>query len=373
MMTTTVDSNVIGAGTAPLITDPVVTIADGFRPTNLGRLALEARQVKCGYVFVREVAVESIIDVAALSSRLGAVEFNDERRGRSVTLFGRDDAAVLAETCNGETTFTVCATAAGLVDDLVRWLRLQCGSDPQRSSPRVRIWHGGRSPGGAVRRLDCPAWAEIASNYPGALRNHLGALMALRRPAGNGRLILWHGEAGTGKTTALRALIREWAGWCAAQFIADPDVYFVDVGYIVETLTVPVRSPGRALDDGAAMAGHWRLLIAEDADEHLLASGAGGGTGRLLNLADGIVGHGSNTLILLTTNEPLSRLNPALVRPGRCLAKLEFSSFPTVEAADWLGDLSVAAAMTLAELYQRRGDLERLGSVDAEIPPGVYL
>ncbi len=157
MMTTTGDSNVIGAGTAPLITDPVVTIADGFRPTNLGRLALEARQVKCGYVFVREVAVESLIDVAALSSRLGDVEFNDERRGRSVTLFGRDDAAVLAETCNGETTFTVCATAAGLVDDLVGWLRLQCGSDRQRSSPRVRIWHGGRSPavrcgGSSVRR-----------------------------------------------------------------------------------------------------------------------------------------------------------------------------------------------------------------------------
>ncbi len=93
----------------------------------------------------------------------------------------------------------------------------------------------------------------------------------------------------------------------------------------------------------------------------------------MLNLADGIVGHGSNTLILLTTNEPLSRLNQALVRPGRCLAKLEFSSFPTVEAADWLGDPSVAAAMTLADMYQRRGDLERLGSVDAEIRPGVYL
>lgn len=315
------------------------------------------------------VVVESLIDVAALSSRLGDVEFNDERRGRSVTLFGRDDAAVLAETCSGATTFTVCATEAGVVDDLVGWLRLQCGSDPQWSSPRVRILHRGRSPGGAVRRLDRPAWVEIAGNYPVALRNHLGALMALRRPAGNGRLILWHGEAGTGKTTALRALIREWAGWCAPQYIADPDVYFADVGYIAETLTVPVQSPGRALDDGTATAGHWRLLIAEDADEHLLASG----TGRLLNLADGIVGHGSNTLIVLTTNEPLLRLNPALVRPGRCLAKLDFTSFPTVEAAGWLGDPSVTAAMTLAELYQRRGDLERLGSVDAETRPGVYL
>lgn len=37
------------------------------------------------------------------------------------------------------------------------------------------------------------------------------------------RLILWHGRPGTGKTHALRALLREWQPWCDAAFITDAE------------------------------------------------------------------------------------------------------------------------------------------------------
>ena len=40
-------------------------------------------------------------------------------------------------------------------------------------------------------------------------------------PAAGGRLVLWHGPPGTGKTTAIRALVRAWAEWCRALFIVD--------------------------------------------------------------------------------------------------------------------------------------------------------
>jgi ATP-dependent 26S proteasome regulatory subunit len=69
------------------------------------------------------------------------------------------------------------------------------------------------------------------------------------------------------------------------------------------------------------------LIVAEDSDEFLRLSArreAGAALGRLLNLTDGILGQGSNTLILLTTNELLENLHPALIRPGRCLAQIEF-------------------------------------------------
>jgi ATP-dependent 26S proteasome regulatory subunit len=80
-----------------------------------------------------------------------------------------------------------------------------------------------------------------------------------------------------------------------------------------------------------------------------------------------------NVLMLLTTNEETSRLHPALVRPGRCLAAVQFSAFDASEASAWLG-MSAGYPMTLAELLDRRGDLPRIGpSLRSLEPTGYYL
>jgi hypothetical protein len=47
---------------------------------------------------------------------------------------------------------------------------------------------------------------------------------------------------------------------------------------------------------------------------------AGQGLSRFLNVVDSIIGQGLRVLILVTTNEPLRRLHPAVSRPGRCAA-----------------------------------------------------
>lgn len=39
---------------------------------------------------------------------------------------------------------------------------------------------------------------------------------------------------------------------------------------------------------------------------------------------DGLIGQGFNLLVLVTTNEPVGKLHPAVVRQGRCLAEIEF-------------------------------------------------
>jgi hypothetical protein len=58
----------------------------------------------------------------------------------------------------------------------------------------------------------------------------------------------------------------------------------------------------------------------------------------------------------VTTNEPLGRLHPAVQRPGRCWASIEFAPFSAGEAAAWLAardvDREMTGPATLAELYE---------------------
>jgi hypothetical protein len=76
---------------------------------------------------------------------------------------------------------------------------------------------------------------------------------------------------------------------------------------------------------------------------------------RLLNLVDGLIGQGLRVLVLVTGNEPLRHLHPALSRPGRCASIVEFHPFSEAEAAAWLVDRghkrNCVGGCTLADLY----------------------
>ncbi len=144
--------------------------------------------------------------------------------------------------------------------------------------------------------------------------------------------------------------MRAWAPWCSAHFIIDPEELFGHGGaYMLDVLTW-------AGDD----ADRWRLVILEDAGELIAADArtvAGQALSRLLNVADGLLGQGTRTLVLITTNEPVKRLHPATRRPGRCLADIEFAPLSIDEANSWLDakghDHRVDGPTTLAELYSR--------------------
>ncbi len=81
---------------------------------------------------------------------------------------------------------------------------------------------------------------------------------------------------------------------------------------------------------------------------------------RLLNLTDGLMGQGHDVIVLITTNEPLSAMHPAVVRPGRCLSEMEFGPLSVEAANRWLGahgsGVTVAKPTSLAELYAAIGD-----------------
>jgi hypothetical protein len=199
-----------------------------------------------------------------------------------------------------------------------------------------------------------PTWDEISHNYTPQTRSQLAELMHLTPDNDErlrGRVILWHGSPGTGKTNAIRALMREWAVWCQPELLVDPEIVFARPHYLLEVMARSARL--REDERGSS----WRLLIAEDADRYLQPTTHlrdNPALDRLLNVADGILGQGCNIVILLTTNSTVASLHPALTRPGRCLAITEFEKFNPVDARKWIGNRAPRPSVpkSLAELYE---------------------
>lgn len=218
------------------------------------------------------------------------------------------------------------------------------------------------------RPLAMPAWEDIASNYPEAVRVPLARMMRAGAggggdgggdgdggdsflPGRGGRLLLWTGAPGTGKTYALRALCRAWRAWCRVHVVLDPEHLFGAGGSYLHQVV------SSALDGALA----WRLIVLEDTGEMLAADAkqrTGQGLSRMLNLVDGILGQSANTLVLVTTNDDLRALHPAVTRPGRCAQHLEFGPLSVTEANAWLGANECAAEVnsprTIAELFALR-------------------
>jgi Domain of unknown function (DUF5925)/ATPase family associated with various cellular activities (AAA) len=242
-------------------------------------------------------------------------------------------------------------TVTAATDELARAVLAQATKDAAAEpagdeAVSMGFWYRSprRGPHRASRPLSAAPWADIRANYPAAAAAALDKLMAVTSDTVHGHLVLLHGEAGTGKTTALRTLAREWRSWCRADCVLDPETLFSEPGYLMDVAI--------GFDDDDEDGPPWRLLLLEDCDE-LIKSQAGQPLSRLLNLTDGMLGQGRKVLVAITTNEDLRQLHPAVVRPGRCLAHIEIGPLAPAEASALLGQ-PVATPITLAEVYAMR-------------------
>jgi hypothetical protein len=269
----------------------------------------------------------------------------------------------------GSAVVSVTAVSDDLAADVLA-AATEGAEEPPPTDPgsvEVSFWHLGRHGTRRVSRtIEAPTWADIRDNYAASAVDQLDRLVAHQGPPPSGRLILLHGPPGTGKTTVLRALAQAWRPWCQVHHVVDPERMLDSSGYLLDVIT-------DADDDDP-----WRLLVLEDCDE-LIRTGAKEGTGqamaRLLNLTDGVLGQGTKVLVCITTNEELSRLHPAVVRPGRCLAEIRVGPLPAAQARAWLGrDLPLGPdGITLAELCALRAEADPVSAPEPAAPVGTYL
>ena len=301
--------------------------------------------------------------------------------GTEQVLAERDGTLLQLSLYSGWAHAQVAGTEESRVRETLQQLR-ELLPPPDPSSTHkvgVQFWtYGQHGPIASYREVSVPEWADLEPNYTAPVRAALDRLMRGFRPAHGGQLILWHGEAGTGKTFALRALAWEWRDWCEFHYIVDPDSFFGEhADYLMSVLTQPgyADMPDPRMISYMAMSGGfvefggpdadgeegkkaWRLLVLEDTGELLTPDAKsiiGQGLSRFLNVVDGLIGQGLRVLVLVTTNEPIKTLHPAVARPGRCAANIEFDSLSADEANTWLDAHGVEArverATMLADLY----------------------
>lgn len=254
------------------------------------------------------------------------------------------------------------------------------------------------------RDLQVPAWETIVGNYPGVTHTDLAPMMKWDGTQMGGKLVLWLGVPGTGKTWAIRALASEWRKWCTFEYVTDPDEMFDDGSYLTRVLlegsdddTTPAKGsegydndeaadePASSVDDQekGREETKWRCIVMEDTGELLAADSKekqGQALSRLLNTVDGLLGQGLNVMFLITTNEDIKNLHPAVTRPGRCLYKIGFETFTRDAALDWLvkntqGVKSGDAfdGTTLAELYRVASKFPLVTRAEKVFGTGQYL
>ena len=321
------------------------------------------------------------VEVAALTPTASSGGVRD---GDAARVLLRDvERGVTVSACAGRRALGVTVWAPELAlarEVLTAFVEAIPKQDPiEKDSGQIpfAFWCDGQPPDYNLRDLACPKFDEIADNYGPEVRQRLERLVHMDKPDEQGKIVLWHGPPGTGKTYSIRMLAREWAERLGAtvEVILDPERLFANASYMYSVLMADlshtqlrrrvnarmqaIRFRGMPYVDEDDDEVPLRLVIIEDYAKLFSTECRNtSGFARLLNLTDGIIGQGLRLVFLLTANEQIDYIDPAVMRSGRCLQESFFPAFDQLDGVSWLAAKgaevdadAVPAEPTLADLY----------------------
>lgn len=153
-------------------------------------------------------------------------------------------------------------------------------------------------------------------------------------------IVLLHGEPGTGKTTYIKHLICKYT---------DREFIFIQNDFVSDLLKP--NFVAFLLQNKNA------VLIIEDAEKVVVPrehSSEASVVSTILQLTDGLFSDFLNIKIICTFNTDIERIDKALLRKGRMVAKYSFSALSpekTAALAKKLGHENVEGSLTLADIF----------------------
>ena len=154
-------------------------------------------------------------------------------------------------------------------------------------------------------------------------------------------LVLLHGKPGTGKTSYIRYLISQ---------------VKKEVIFLPPNMAMSIIDPGLM---NVLIGNPNSIFVIEDAENILIDRNRNGSSSvsALLNLADGLLSDCLNIQIVCSFNTDLSRVDSALMRKGRLIAKYEFKELEVNKAQALSNKLGfstlITEPMTLTAVYNQ--------------------
>ena len=149
-------------------------------------------------------------------------------------------------------------------------------------------------------------------------------------------LIILRGEKGTGKTSLIRHLIS-----------SVPKNYILVTNAVAEHLASP-EFISFMLDHKDS------VFILEDCEQILMKRvdgfGANGAIANILNMSDGLMSDIFNVKFICTFNAGIDKIDPALLRKGRCFANYEFKPLNVNKTKALLDKLGIKVDVNYAVL-----------------------
>lgn len=160
-------------------------------------------------------------------------------------------------------------------------------------------------------------------------------------------LLLISGPVGTGKSYLIRAILTE-LKQRRAVICTPPSQFLVQAGLLAQVVTNFRKS----------------LIVLEDVGEVVSMDAASvymDARANLLNFTEGFLSLLTDTIVIISFNYDIDKIDPAIIRPGRCLANIVVKLLP-YEHAQRLVDFNLKPrkAYSLAEVYEMR----RVGKAD---------
>lgn len=154
-------------------------------------------------------------------------------------------------------------------------------------------------------------------------------------------LVLLHGKPGTGKTSYIRYLIAT----------IKKDIFFLPPNMAIgitepSLISILIENPNS-------------IFVIEDAENIITdrESKASSAVSALLNISDGLLSDCLNIQIICSFNTDISKVDNALMRKGRLIAKYEFKELETAKAQQLSNklnfDTKIYKPMTLSEIYNQ--------------------